>query len=251
MKILRLHAHREMILAERRELELLRNAGVRALRIGHAHRAGIGDHVVILPAPELEIAHVAALELHRRIGLRSRHAAAHDEQRVLHRQRLGEIRIVPQHRLRIADVKQRRHDGDFQFRRDPLHALDIGKIARNHIAQLREFRVGEEEAVVARLRRAPHERLDLLGVLVHLQIGLEINPAVRQLHRRRARGEQQCEREESKENPGACHGARLVRRAAGGESKIAGGERWCMWARQRPCTAGVRACGPSPGGVCR
>lgn len=177
----------------------LRNAGVRALRIGHAHRAGVGDHVVILPRPELEIAHVAALELHRRIGLRTPHAAAHDEERVLHRQRLGEIWIVPQHRLRIADVKQRRHDRDLQFRRDPLHALDIGEIARNHIAQLRKFRVREEEAIVARLSRTPHEHLDLVGVFVHLQIGLEINPAVRQFHRLRVGREQQCEGEQAEE----------------------------------------------------
>ena len=56
--------------------------------------------------------------------------------------------------------------------------IDILEIALIHVAKLREFRIRDQEARIAVLRRAPHEFLQPRDFLIDPQIGLKIDQAL-------------------------------------------------------------------------
>ena len=120
----------------------------------------------------------------------------HDEQRVLHRQTLGEIRIVREQIVRVADAEKRGYQLDADLLRRRAHAGDVGKVMLRQRRHAGEFRVGDEQMRVARRLCALHQRDDAIGLFVHLVIRRRIHPP---LLRRSKRNGQRTEHAEDRD----------------------------------------------------
>src|SRR5437660_8583104 len=94
-KILRFDANGKVVLPERRELELLHDAGVPAFRIADERRTVVRPNRLVFPVPLFQIGEVAALEPDWRFRLQGGDAVANYKERVAQGQSFDELRIVP------------------------------------------------------------------------------------------------------------------------------------------------------------
>jgi hypothetical protein len=169
--VLRPDLHRDVVaavLGQREGVVEPRDLGV-VLHRGDA----VGDLDGLVLEPELR------RERDGRIGDDVGQAALHLEEGVLDRQPLGEVGVVPQHGVGVADVEERRDELDAQVRGDLLGAVEVLEVLLLHVAQLGELGVRHEDLRVAGLRGAAPELLGDLEVLVDVEVDLVVEVQLR------------------------------------------------------------------------
>jgi hypothetical protein len=92
----------------------------------------------------------------------------------LDRKPFGQVRVVPQHAVRVADVEERRDELDLEVGGDLLGPLEVLEVPLVHVAELGHLGVGHEDLGVAGLGGAGPELLRRVDVLVHQEVDLVV-----------------------------------------------------------------------------
>ena len=137
-------------------------------RVGlHVHLADRGGHGAVGDGGQpVEVGldgRGLALELHRIIDeawlrehdrrlVRHERAVANDKRLILHRQPFGQVRIVPEQVVAVADVDDRRDERETIVRRQRADAGDVGHVALRRVAEVVEMDVLIENGMIIAYR---------------------------------------------------------------------------------------------------
>jgi len=101
----------------------------------------------------------------------------HDEESVSNGQGFGEVRVVPEEIVGIADSEKGGDDLEMQFGGEGFDALDVLKVMGVHFLELRELGIAEENVGVADFGRASEESFECVDVFIDRKILRTVEPA--------------------------------------------------------------------------
>ena len=128
-----------------------------------------------------------------------------DERHVFHRERLDEVHVLGEDRVRVADGEDGWDKLDLVLGGQLFHAGHVLEIAGIQLAEPRELRVREQHVRVARRVCALQQRGEFVHVFIHEEIGRFIEPKLPIFCAERGDGED----DEQGEN--AVHGSGVAR----------------------------------------